>query len=97
MLFLSIEEPRLTPFLHQLQTIRQRVTDEDVINEADLQAETETFKSLSKIIPHRLLSMTEGEPHALVQSIHTSHTYKACGQLNLRYSGTPEARQHTKL
>eukprot|EP00971_Amphidinium_carterae_P321350 6387141-Amphidinium_carterae.1 len=59
MLFLSIEEPRLTAILKALQTARQPVTDTDVIGGDTLEAESERFVSLSKVILHRLLSMTE--------------------------------------
>eukprot|EP00971_Amphidinium_carterae_P182654 3624775-Amphidinium_carterae.1 len=72
MLFLSIEEPRLTNVLKRLQTICAPITDLDVIAGSHLKQETERFASLSKVILHRLLSMTEGEGHALAQSlIHT--------------------------
>eukprot|EP00971_Amphidinium_carterae_P072612 1436116-Amphidinium_carterae.1 len=72
MLFLSIEEPRLTNILKQLQTIHQPITDANVISGYSLDAESERFISLSKVILLRLLSMIEGESHALVQSlIHT--------------------------
>eukprot|EP00971_Amphidinium_carterae_P025784 508747-Amphidinium_carterae.1 len=61
MLFLSIEEPRLTGILKQLQTIPQPITDANVISGCSLEAESERFTSLSKIMLHRLLSMTEDE------------------------------------
>eukprot|EP00971_Amphidinium_carterae_P177135 3512906-Amphidinium_carterae.2 len=69
MLFLSTEEPRLTNILKLLQTIRQPITDANVISGYSLDAESERFTSLSKITLHRLLSMTECESHALVQSL----------------------------
>eukprot|EP00971_Amphidinium_carterae_P042661 838525-Amphidinium_carterae.1 len=44
-----------------------------IIGGYTLGAEAERFTSLSKVILHRLLSMTQGESHALVQSlIHTA-------------------------
>eukprot|EP00971_Amphidinium_carterae_P220328 4373725-Amphidinium_carterae.4 len=53
--------------------------------------ESERFSSLSKVISHRLLSMTEG--HALVQSlIHSASGYEAGMQLNIQYYGSSVAR-----
>eukprot|EP00971_Amphidinium_carterae_P227095 4504719-Amphidinium_carterae.1 len=65
MLFLSIEEPRLTAILKSLQTIRQPITHAAVISGYTLETESERFTSPSKVILPRLLSMTEGESHAL--------------------------------
>eukprot|EP00971_Amphidinium_carterae_P155995 3092608-Amphidinium_carterae.1 len=59
MLFLNNEEPRLTGILKQLQTIRQPITDANVISGYNVETESERFTSLSKVILHRLLSMTE--------------------------------------
>eukprot|EP00971_Amphidinium_carterae_P312050 6202897-Amphidinium_carterae.1 len=88
MLFLSIEEPRLTGILKQLQTTRQPITDANVISGYSLDGESKRFTSLSKVILHRLLSMTEGESHVLVQSlIHTACGYEAWRQLNTQYHG----------
>eukprot|EP00971_Amphidinium_carterae_P099247 1963147-Amphidinium_carterae.1 len=64
MLFLSIEEPRLTAILRQLQTTRQPITHQTVISGYNLDAESERFTSLNKVILHRRLSMTDGESHA---------------------------------
>eukprot|EP00971_Amphidinium_carterae_P224471 4452961-Amphidinium_carterae.7 len=61
MLFLSIEEQRLTAILRQLQTLRQPITDGNVICGYYLEAEAEGFTSLSKVILRSLLSMTKGE------------------------------------
>eukprot|EP00971_Amphidinium_carterae_P249243 4947513-Amphidinium_carterae.1 len=98
MLFLSIEEPRRTGILKHLQTIRQPITDANVISGYSLETESERFTSLSKIMLHRLLSMTEGESHALVQSlIHTGCGYEAWRQLNIQYYGGLVARQYTTL
>eukprot|EP00971_Amphidinium_carterae_P054474 1073093-Amphidinium_carterae.1 len=84
MLFLSIEEPRLTNILRRLQTIHQPITDANVIGGYSWEAETVRFTSLSKVTLHRLLSMTEGEGHALVQSlVHTACGYGAWRQLNI--------------
>eukprot|EP00971_Amphidinium_carterae_P008552 168703-Amphidinium_carterae.1 len=69
MLFLSIEEARLTAILKNMQTTRQPITDADVIGGYTLEADSERFISLSKVILHCLLSMTEGESLALVQSL----------------------------
>eukprot|EP00971_Amphidinium_carterae_P054768 1078706-Amphidinium_carterae.1 len=60
----------------------------NVINGYNLEAKAERFISLSRVILHRLLSMTEGESHGLVQSL----TRIACGyetwcQLNIQYYG----------
>eukprot|EP00971_Amphidinium_carterae_P298135 5923996-Amphidinium_carterae.1 len=54
MLFLSIEEPRLTGRLKQLQTICQPITDANVISGYTLEQESERFISLSKVILQRL-------------------------------------------
>eukprot|EP00971_Amphidinium_carterae_P326225 6456902-Amphidinium_carterae.1 len=61
MLFRSLEEPRLTDRLKQVQTICQPITDANVISGYSLDAESERLTSLNKVILHRLLSMTEGE------------------------------------
>eukprot|EP00971_Amphidinium_carterae_P200115 3971423-Amphidinium_carterae.1 len=50
-------------------TIRQPIADRNVINEYNLEADAERFISLSNVILHRLLSMTDGESHAPVQSL----------------------------
>eukprot|EP00971_Amphidinium_carterae_P276559 5488211-Amphidinium_carterae.5 len=53
MLFLSIEEPRLTAIFRQ--TIRQPITEANVISGYNLEAESERFTSLSKVfLPRRL-------------------------------------------
>eukprot|EP00971_Amphidinium_carterae_P334135 6469228-Amphidinium_carterae.1 len=63
---MSIEEPRMSPILKRLQTIRQQITDRDVIQGVDgLEQEADRFVSLSRILLHRLLSCTTGEPHSL--------------------------------
>eukprot|EP00971_Amphidinium_carterae_P005062 101311-Amphidinium_carterae.2 len=75
--FLSIEEPRLSVTLKQLQTTRQPIIDQNVISGHSVEDESERFTSLSKVILHHMLSMTEGESHALVQSfIHTACGYE---------------------
>eukprot|EP00971_Amphidinium_carterae_P114772 2273452-Amphidinium_carterae.1 len=80
------------------QTIRQPITDANVISGYRLEAESERFVSLNKVILHRWLSMTEGESHALVQSlIYTTCGYEAWRQLNVQYSGGSVARQYTKF
>eukprot|EP00971_Amphidinium_carterae_P100250 1982689-Amphidinium_carterae.1 len=55
-----------TIILKQLQTIRQPIPDHIVISGYSLEEESERFTSLSKGILHRVLSMTEGESHALL-------------------------------
>eukprot|EP00971_Amphidinium_carterae_P211773 4202392-Amphidinium_carterae.1 len=61
--------------------------------------ESQRSISLSKVIPHRLLLMTEGVSHALVQSlIHTACGYEAWRQLNggsvARHTPTPDSYCH---
>eukprot|EP00971_Amphidinium_carterae_P186768 3707349-Amphidinium_carterae.1 len=81
----SIAEPLLTAILKRT---RQPITDADVIGGYSLESESERFTSLSKVILHRLLSMTEGESHALVQSLtRTACGYEAWRQLNIQYYG----------
>eukprot|EP00971_Amphidinium_carterae_P138287 2739937-Amphidinium_carterae.2 len=48
--------------------------------------QSDSTSRTSFLILHRLLSMTEGESHALVQSmIHTACGYEAWRQLNIQY------------
>eukprot|EP00971_Amphidinium_carterae_P038667 760198-Amphidinium_carterae.3 len=82
MLFLSIEEPRLTVILRQLQTIGQPITGHNVI----LEEEAERSTSLSKVILHRLLSMTQ-----------FLCGYEVWRQLNIQYYGGSVARQYMNL
>eukprot|EP00971_Amphidinium_carterae_P083366 1649863-Amphidinium_carterae.1 len=92
--FLRIEELRLTAILKSLRTTRQPITDADVIGGHTLEAGLERFICLSRVT----LSMTEGESHALVQSlIHTSYGYEAWRQLNIQYYGGSVARQFATL
>eukprot|EP00971_Amphidinium_carterae_P288249 5722597-Amphidinium_carterae.2 len=96
--YTSIEEPRLTAILRQLQTIRQLITDANVISGYNPEAESGRCTSLSKVMLHRLSSMTEGESHALVQSlIHTAYGYEALRKLNIQHYGGSVARQDTHL
>eukprot|EP00971_Amphidinium_carterae_P150546 2984221-Amphidinium_carterae.1 len=89
MLFLSIEEPRLTNILRRLQTIRQPM-QMSLVDTHWKQSRRDS--SLSTL--HRLLSMTKGESHA---SFILLCGYEAWPQLNIQYYGGSVARQYTNL
>eukprot|EP00971_Amphidinium_carterae_P259196 5143668-Amphidinium_carterae.1 len=86
----------------QINTVRLNVKDflpqkfkrdRNVIGGYTLEAESGRFIPLSNVILHRLLSMTEGESNALVQSLmHTACGYEAWRQLNVQYYGGSVAR-----
>eukprot|EP00971_Amphidinium_carterae_P180243 3574958-Amphidinium_carterae.2 len=98
MLRLTIEEPELTNILRHLQTTHLPINDADVIGGYRLEAESARFISFSKVILHRFLSVTQGESHALAQSlIHTSCGSEAWPRLDIQFCGGSLARQYTNL
>eukprot|EP00971_Amphidinium_carterae_P330242 6463172-Amphidinium_carterae.2 len=89
MFFLSIEEPRLTNILKRLQTIRQPITDANVIGGYTLEAESDSSLSAR--------SSYTGYCQGQKSLIHTACGYVAWRQLNIQYYGGSVARQYTNL